>query len=294
LNITKQGCVGKTESPLPTTPNTVFKMNEIPLDVSEFQGKNQTEIKLRLVTPYDPGQDPTSSMLLDSIELEVELQYQDSYKISIDTDGNKSTWEIVNTTKSITIDSFDAQPGTFFIKVTKTTGSPDLGRNAELVIGTELLCWDNDTDGFFDAVCGGLDCDDNSTDDPPECVGIDCADPTFSRRARRINPNATEVCNDLVDNDCDEDIDEEDCDCGNTEACPDGEWCTGINTCMQCVEVVAPEYIKTESGQELLIPVSLENHGTNEVKAEVYFDIVYAGRILITGLTRGAAPRSAS
>ena len=45
-----------------------------------------------------------------------------------------------------------------------------------------LDCWDDDGDGFWDAACGGTDCD-----------GSDPA----------INPGAEEICDDLVDNDCD-------------------------------------------------------------------------------------------
>ncbi|MCB9359302.1 hypothetical protein H6503_05185 [Candidatus Woesearchaeota archaeon] len=49
-----------------------------------------------------------------------------------------------------------------------------------------LPCGDNDEDGFIDVECGGLDCDDTSA---------------------YINPNSTEICND-VDDDCNSIVDD--------------------------------------------------------------------------------------
>jgi hypothetical protein len=59
-------------------------------------------------------------------------------------------------------------------------------------------CPDFDGDGFTDAACGGLDCNDNDA---------------------AINPFASELCSDTVDNDCDGDVDCADGDCAADPAC---------------------------------------------------------------------------
>ncbi len=65
-------------------------------------------------------------------------------------------------------------------------------------LGTEGLsycstgCSDSDGDGYENDLCGGDDCDESNSS---------------------INPGASEVCNDLVDNDCDTLIDYDDTDC---------------------------------------------------------------------------------
>lgn len=53
-------------------------------------------------------------------------------------------------------------------------------------------CVDADKDGFRDEACGGKDCDDENPN---------------------VHPDAKEVCDDEVDNDCDEKVDEDDSDC---------------------------------------------------------------------------------
>lgn len=53
-------------------------------------------------------------------------------------------------------------------------------------------CADNDKDGFKDQACGGRDCDDKNP---------------------KVHPDAKEICDDKIDNDCDEDIDDKDKDC---------------------------------------------------------------------------------
>ncbi len=53
-------------------------------------------------------------------------------------------------------------------------------------------CWDQDSDGSWDEACGGWDCDDSDPD---------------------VHLGAIEVCDDTVDNDCDDLIDDRDPDC---------------------------------------------------------------------------------
>ena len=64
-------------------------------------------------------------------------------------------------------------------------------------------CWDIDGDGFDDELCGGDDCEDGNED---------------------IFPGAVEVCDDLIDNDCDDlaDLDDPDCGAGCTDVDGDG------------------------------------------------------------------------
>ncbi len=62
-------------------------------------------------------------------------------------------------------------------------------------------CPDADQDGFTDAACGGEDCVDNNAD---------------------VNPDADEVCDNLLDDDCDGATDADDADCGEDD---DGGGC---------------------------------------------------------------------
>jgi MYXO-CTERM domain-containing protein len=62
-------------------------------------------------------------------------------------------------------------------------------------------CADADQDGFLDAACGGDDCLDSNAD---------------------VNPDATEVCDNQLDDDCDGDTDADDSDCGDGD---DGGGC---------------------------------------------------------------------
>lgn len=61
-------------------------------------------------------------------------------------------------------------------------------------------CTDNDGDGFYveGGSCGAVDCDDNNA---------------------AINPGAAEVCDDIVDNDCDNNADCDDSECSSTPLC---------------------------------------------------------------------------
>lgn len=80
-------------------------------------------------------------------------------------------------------------------------------------------CQDQDGDGHADTVCGGADCVDDPSADPPECSTCACGEPECTRCARCINPGAAEdieaenTCGDTKDNDCDGLPDGEDPDC---------------------------------------------------------------------------------
>ncbi len=62
-------------------------------------------------------------------------------------------------------------------------------------------CDDADSDGYTDSACGGTDCVDDNAD---------------------INPGAAEICDDLVDNDCDSSTDCADGDCSADPICTGG------------------------------------------------------------------------
>ena len=85
-------------------------------------------------------------------------------------------------------------PGTYYIVVDGYNGAVS---TYDLSVA---CCPDVDGDGFTDAACGGLDCDDS--------------DPL-------VNPDADEICDDGVDNDCDGLVDLAPWDCCDVE-CPAG------------------------------------------------------------------------
>ncbi len=127
-------------------------------------------------------------------------------------------------------------------------GCGDLGTPSLVNLGCDATCWDADEDGQMDEACGGTDCDDDNADISPSateicddnidndcdgdtdaadedctpvcpdadedgfddatCGGSDCDDNNAA-----INPDADEICNDSVDNDCDGNADEADTDC---------------------------------------------------------------------------------
>jgi len=66
------------------------------------------------------------------------------------------------------------------------------GAEESCVAGECVGCPDLDQDGFLDAACGGEDCVDSNAD---------------------VNPDADEVCDNLIDDDCDGDTDDGDSDC---------------------------------------------------------------------------------
>ncbi|RME29100.1 MAG: hypothetical protein D6806_01840, partial [Deltaproteobacteria bacterium] len=87
-------------------------------------------------------------------------------------------------------------------------------------------CTDKDGDGFEDAACGGIDCDDSNADIGPN--------------AYEGGPPGSGVCVDGIDNDCDglTDGDEGACaSCTDDTDCDDGNACNGEESCVwgECV-----------------------------------------------------------
>jgi len=85
------------------------------------------------------------------------------------------------------VESLEA--GTYYIVVDGWLGDED---DYDLSVTCEVPCPDADFDGYVDDACGGDDCDDANPD---------------------INPGADEICDDLVDNDCDALVDMDDPEC---------------------------------------------------------------------------------
>jgi hypothetical protein len=89
------------------------------------------------------------------------------------------------------------------------------------VADDDCACIDNDGDGYGETATPACpypqwDCDDDPSDDPPECATCNCGKPRCAPCARCINPGEYEgplgdpTCFDGLDNDCDGRLDDPD------------------------------------------------------------------------------------
>ena len=113
---------------------------------------------------------------------------------------NTSSYQLVK----VIVNPSGYTPGAYSGIVSVNSDDPDESQ-VNISVTMNVYCIDNDRDGYDDY-------------DATWCsLGTDCNDTNSS-----INPVATEICDDGIDNDCDNDVDYNDSDC--TEA--DGESCT--------------------------------------------------------------------
>jgi hypothetical protein len=83
-----------------------------------------------------------------------------------------------------------------------------------------------------------------------------------------------EICDNNLDDDCDGATDTADVQCGGTGG--SGERCSGINTCMNCVFTPEQKFVVTESDEEVVISIEVNNSGTSKMKVELWANISYA------------------
>jgi len=126
--------VGKEESP--KVPSD-FQPQEIPLNI-DMKG-SYLKFTVEFVFKKVP-KTVKSPIYLDSVGLELEVEYTDNYTIYVDTDGNTTTWELVTSTHSPATLNFAVNySGLVTVKIVKTTGSPDTFGSGDLIIDTKPL-----------------------------------------------------------------------------------------------------------------------------------------------------------
>jgi hypothetical protein len=144
----------------------------------------------------------------------------DSFKVQVlDNQGGIIAEQIVSPTFGnelevpISIPKEECDEGQYFIQVNNIQGTdPEVTDGFQAV---ELLtsCQVNDcTDSDGDTFTPDEECNEELTCDACNCYDCDDEDAT-------INPAATEVCDDGIDNDCDDKIDCEDSDCADDPLC---------------------------------------------------------------------------
>jgi len=156
--------------------------------------------ELTLLTPDQFYNNVTTNMTITG------LNFTEDYTLFLDDVGADYNPLPSDTHNHTVLTIMNGTPaGTYSVHIQNTNGFESNKLTFEvLVSSTGEDCNDQDGDGYEDALCGGSDCDDSDGD---------------------INPGATEVCDDDIDQDCsgaDAVCTSDECTSGNTRYCDTG------------------------------------------------------------------------